>query len=262
MAGMDHQIEDVDPNEFLGGEPDEPSGEEGGETSPETVERGHIRSYVLRQARLTGAQARAYDEHGARYILPFGGGVLDFPALFGNGNPVVMEIGFGMGHATAEIALLNPDRNYLAVEVHKPGVGALIERLVANGIANVRILHHDAVPVLRQMVAPQSLSGVHIFFPDPWQKKRHHKRRLIQAPFLAELARVCLPGAYLYLATDWEDYAQWMVAALAAAPDWQNQYEDYSPPIPWRPQTSFERKGLDKEHAIREIYALRRQEIQ
>ena len=218
---------------------------------------GHIRSYVLRQARFTNAQSRAYEQFGEKYILAGLSGFLNFPAIFGNANPVILEIGFGMGHATAEIASVNPNRNYLAIEVHKPGVGALIERIVSQGISNIRILHMDAVPALHELIPFASLTGVHVFFPDPWQKKRHYKRRLIQPPFLQLLAKACLPGAYLYMATDWEDYACWMVAALGQTPDWQNQYPDFAPPLPWRPQTAFERKGLNKDHLIREIYALR-----
>lgn len=260
---MDQKLENVDIKIFLGEEETTESSQIEGEepdehlSDTEIVEYGHIKSYVLRQARLTVAQGRAYAEFGARYILPWREVQLNYATVFGNNNPVILEIGFGMGHATAEIALNNPDFNYLAVEVHKPGVGALIERIVKQDINNIRILHLDVVPVLQKMIPPASLAGVHIFFPDPWPKKKHHKRRLIQTAFLQDLAQACLPGAYIYLATDWEEYGLWMVEVLAKASSWQNQYPDFSPRIPWRPQTAFERKGLDKEHVIREIYALR-----
>lgn len=244
---------------------------------PEDVEfPAHIRSYVLRQGRATRAQERAWELYGQRYLIPLGSTAeeqalyaespsaslsrlpgLDFRALFGNDHPVVLEIGFGMGHATAEIAQANPDRNYLCVEVHGPGVGSLLDKAGQADLANIRIVHHDIIPVLESLVSPGSLEGVHVFFPDPWRKKRHFKRRLIQAAFLEDLARVCRPGAYLYLATDWADYAQWMLDELAKAPSWVNQYPDFAPAIPWRPSTSFEKKGLAKDHIIREIYALK-----
>jgi tRNA (guanine-N7-)-methyltransferase len=239
-----------------------------GQSVPDDVEfPSHIRSYVLRQGRATRAQDRAWELYGTHFLVPTpapGEAVpegslppLDFAELFGNPNPVVLEIGFGMGHATAEIALANPDRNYLGVEVHRPGVGALLDKAGDAGISNLKIIHHDVVPVLARMVPPGSLAGVHVFFPDPWRKKRHFKRRLIQAPFLETLAAACRPGAYLYLATDWADYAQWMLEELAKAPSWRNQYEGFAPAIEWRPSTSFEKKGLAKEHVIREVFALR-----
>jgi tRNA (guanine-N7-)-methyltransferase len=236
----------------------------------------HIRSYVLRQGRATRAQERAWERFGERYLVALGRtpeeraffeespsasleclGPLDLAALFGNDHPVVLEIGFGMGHATAEIAAANPGRNYLGVEVHGPGVGSLLDKAGELGLSNLKIIHHDVVPVLDGFVPPGSLAGVHVFFPDPWRKKRHFKRRLIQAPFLETLAGVCRPEAYLYLATDWADYAQWMLDELAKSPSWKNQYPGWAPAIEWRPSTSFEKKGLAKDHVIREIYALR-----
>ena len=236
-------------------------------TESDESNHGHIRSYVLRQGRSTRAQDRAWELFGARYLvpmptigepLPTGGlACLDFTALFGNNYPVVLEIGFGMGHATAEIAAANPGMNYLAVEVHSPGVGSLLDKAGSLALTNLKIIHYDVVPVLVQMIPPGSLGGIHVFFPDPWRKKRHFKRRLIQVDFLEKLARACAPGAYLYLVTDWADYAQWMLDELAKAPFWQNQYADWAPAVSWRPSTSFEKKGRALDHVIREIYALK-----
>lgn len=212
---------------------------------------------MLRQSKITQAQVRAYDELGRHFMLPYAPTPVETQTVFGNTNPVVLEIGFGMGHATAEIAKVNPSTNYIGVEVHKPGVGALLDRIREYGLENLRIVHHDVVDVVETMIAPGMLSGLHVFFPDPWPKKKHNKRRLIQAAFLEKLATRCAPGAYLYLATDWEDYAQWMLAEIAQAPSWTNPHGGFCPPIEWRPSTAFERKGLAKDHIIREVYAIR-----
>src|SRR5262245_27339760 len=178
------------------------------------MQHRHIRSYVLRQGRLTAAQARAHAELMPRYGIPYTGEPLDLDRVFGRAAPAVLEIGFGMGDTTAEIAAANPGTDYLGVEVHTPGVGSLLARVAAMNLANVRVIQHDAVEVLEHMLVPVALDGVHIFFPDPWPKKRHHKRRLVRSPLVALLASRMKPGAYLHVATDWEDYAQQILEVL------------------------------------------------
>lgn len=203
-----------------------------------------IRTYVLRSGRLTDSQKRALDELGPRFCLPFQPGrAIDFAAAFGNSNPVVAEIGFGMGQATWRIAQEHPGTNYLGFEVHKPGVGKLLYELGERGIGNVRIVYHDAVEVMERSIAPSSLAGIHIFYPDPWPKKRHHKRRLVR-PGLAELlASRLAPGGYLYFVTDIEGYAEWSLEVLSAVPGLRNRYEDYAPRQEWRPETKFEARA-------------------
>lgn len=218
-----------------------------------------IRSYVIRQARMTSAQKLAYEEVLPDYQIPYSNGkdgadslaALDWP------GPVVMEIGFGMGHATAEIAEANPSTLYLGCEVHRPGIGALCLKMKEKGLQNIRILQHDAIEVLENMVPEDFLDGVHLFFPDPWPKKKHHKRRIFQADFLAKIAKALRPGAYLYAVTDWENYAQQMLDLASASPDFLNPSGDFSEPISWRPATAFENKGLRKNHQIRELYLVR-----
>jgi tRNA (guanine-N7-)-methyltransferase len=185
--------------------------------------------------------------------LPFAPGPLDFASVFGRTAPVVLEIGFGMGETTARIAAENPGVNYLGIEVHAPGVGSLLRQVEAAGLTNVRVVSHDAVEVLRDMVAPGSLAGIHVFFPDPWPKKRHHKRRLMQ-PAFAELAASRLaPGGYLHVATDWEEYAQQVLEVLAATPGLRNTAEGYAPRPASRPETKFERRGVRLGHGVWDI---------
>lgn len=225
--------------------------------------RRGIRSYVLRAGRTTSGQARALAELGPRYRLPFDAAAADFIAQSAqqfqaeNGNPqtppVVLEIGFGMGHATAHIAALQPDTLFIGCEVHEPGVGALLKLVGEQGLRNVRIVQHDAVQVLQHMVAPGSLHGVHIFFPDPWHKKRHHKRRLVQAPFVHLLAQRLAPGGYIHCATDWQPYAEQMLHVLDAEPLLRNTAttpDGYAPRPAYRPQTNFERRGLRLGHGV------------
>ena len=203
-----------------------------------------IRTYVLRTGRMTDAQKRAIEELGPRFLVGFdASGPMDFRAAFGNGNPVVAEIGFGMGQATWRIAQDNPGTNYLGFEVHTPGVGKLLLDLCERDIANVRIVHHDAVEALERMLPPSSLAGFHVFYPDPWPKKRHHKRRLIR-PGLAELLASRLAGGgYLYFVTDVEDYAAWSLEVLSATQGLRNRYEGYAPRQEWRPETKFEARA-------------------
>jgi len=212
-----------------------------------------VRSYVLRAGRMGSGQQRALQELGPRYVLPFEARCADFAAIFGRGGPQVLEIGFGMGDATAYIAAALPDTDFIGVEVHPPGVGALLRLIGEQGLNNVRIVRHDAVEVLREMIAPASLAGVHVYFPDPWHKKRHHKRRLIQPDFVALVASKLQPGGYLHCATDWEPYAQQMLQVLGAEPALANTAEGFAPRPAWRPLTRFEQRGLRLGHGVRDL---------
>lgn len=209
-----------------------------------------IRSFVLRQGRLTAAQERAVDTLLPTFGIPYAAAPLDLEAAFGRPAPKILEIGFGMGGATAQIAAANPERDYLGIEVHTPGVGNLLKLMQEQQLANVRVVQHDAVEVLQQMIADSALDGVHIFFPDPWPKKRHHKRRLLQAEFVALLCRKLKPGGYLHFATDWEEYAQWTLEVLRAEPRLQNKANDYAPRPEYRPLTKFEQRGLNLGHGV------------
>ena len=209
-----------------------------------------MRTFVRRAGRTTLGQARAFEELGPQYLLPYTGAPLDFAAAFGRPAPVVLEIGFGMGEATAHIAGLMPETNFLCCEVHEPGVGALLKRIGEQGLSNIRILAHDAVEVLDNMLPPQSLDGVHIFFPDPWHKKKHNKRRLIQPELIARLAQRLRPGGYLHCATDWEPYARQMMAVLGAEPLLRNTADGFAPKPAYRPLTKFENRGLKLGHGV------------
>lgn len=209
-----------------------------------------IRSFVLRAGRMGSGQQRALEELGPRFVLPYAAAPLDLEAAFGRGAPKILEIGFGMGDSTASIAANQPENDYLGVEVHTPGVGALLKRIGAAGLTNLRIVQHDAVEVLENMIPPASLDGVHIYFPDPWHKKRHHKRRLIQPIFVALLATKIKPGGYLHLATDWQDYAEQMLGVLQGEPSLVNTVADYAPRPVYRPLTKFEQRGLRLGHGV------------
>ena len=218
-------------------------------TSPATPDRS-IRSFVVRAGRLGPGQSRALAEWGPRYLLPYRCETLDLPAQFGRQAPVVLEIGFGMGDATAAIAQAQPQTDFLGVEVHTPGVGALLKRIGELGLTNLRVIQHDAVDVLLNMIAPDSLAGVHVFFPDPWHKKKHHKRRLIQPPFVALLAGRIAPGGYLHCATDWQPYAEQMLDVLSGQAGLCNEAANYAPRPPHRPLTKFENRGLRLGHGV------------
>jgi len=213
-------------------------------------ERRSIRSYVLRQGRISNAQRRAHAELLPAYGVPFSPAPLDLAGLFGRAAPKILEIGFGMGETTAVIAQQHPERDYLGVEVHTPGVGSLLARIAELHLANIRIVQHDAVEVLEHMIDPGALDGVHIFFPDPWPKKRHHKRRLLQAPFIASLASKMKRGAVLHACTDWEDYARQMLEVFSAEAALVNTVLDYADRPDARPQTKFERRGLSLGHRV------------
>lgn len=218
--------------------------------SGETGAHPRIRSYVLRAGRVGSGQARALAEIGPRCLLPFQPHIVDLDAVFGRAAPHVLEIGFGMGEGLAETAAAHPDTDFLGIEVHTPGVGALLKQIGERELANVRVVQHDAVEVLERMIAPGSLAGVRVFFPDPWHKKRHHKRRLIQPPLVALLASRLAPGGLIHLATDWQDYAEQMLAVLSAEPLLRNTVADYAPRPDTRPLTKFEQRGLRLGHGV------------
>ena len=217
-----------------------------------------IRSFVLRQGRVSNAQRRAFDTLLPVYGIPFSQGPIDFARAFGRQAPAILEIGFGMGETTALIAQAHPENNYLGIEVHTPGVGALLKLIDEGDIANVRIVWHDAVESLQTMIAPASLAGAHIFFPDPWPKKRHHKRRLIQPEFTALLASRLAPGACVHAATDWQEYAEQILAVFAAEPALANTAGGFAPRPDYRPQTKFENRGLKLGHGVWDVVFRRR----
>ena len=217
-----------------------------------------VRSFVRRTGRVTTGQAKAFAELGSTFVLPFQTAPLDMVAAFGRSAPVILEIGFGMGEATAHIAQVRPDDNFLCCEVHEPGVGALLKRIGEHKLDNIRILQHDAVEVLAHMLPEGSLQGIHVFFPDPWHKKKHNKRRLIQAPFLAKLVSRLAPGGYIHCATDWEPYAQQMLEVLSAEPQLRNSTDGFAPRPSYRPTTKFEKRGLRLGHGVWDVIFLKR----
>ncbi|MDO8990900.1 MAG: tRNA (guanosine(46)-N7)-methyltransferase TrmB [Sideroxyarcus sp.] len=216
----------------------------------EDLSKRHIRSFVLRAGRVSVAQQRAIDTWLPRYGIPYITRQLDLDQAFGRKAPKVFEIGFGMGDSTATIAAAHPEIDYLALEVHTPGVGNLLKLIDLEQLNNIRIMQHDAVEVLRDMIADGTLDGVHIFFPDPWHKARHNKRRLIQAPFIAQLVQKLKPGGYIHVATDWQDYAEQVLAVLSAEPLLENTAADYAPRPDYRPLTKFEQRGIRLGHGV------------
>lgn len=222
------------------------------------LNRRPIRSFVLRQGRFSPAQQRAHSELLPRFGVAFSPTSIDLNAIFGRDAPKVLEIGSGMGETTAAIAHAMPECDFIAIEVHAPGVGSLLKRVEALGLTNVRVVQRDAVEVVGHMIAPGALAGIHVFFPDPWPKKRHHKRRLLQAQFAHALALRLSPGGYLHVATDWEDYATAIVATLGAEALLENTARDYAPRPAYRPPTKFERRGLRLGHGVWDIVFRRR----
>jgi tRNA (guanine-N7-)-methyltransferase len=216
---------------------------------PQPLRRG-IRSFVVRAGRMGPGQVRALAELGPRFVLPYQSQRVDFDAVFGRSAPRVLEIGFGMGDATAAIAQALPGTDFIGVEVHTPGVGALLKRIGEMNLANLRLIQHDAVEVLEHMIAPDSLAGVHVFFPDPWHKKKHNKRRLIQPEFVHRLVDRIAPGGYLHCATDWQPYAEQMLEVLSAEPLLRNTASGYAPKPDYRPLTKFENRGLKLGHGV------------
>ncbi len=220
--------------------------------------RRSIRSFVVRAGRMGPGQTRALAELGPRFVLPYSPAPFDFVAGFGRRAPQVLEIGFGMGDATAAIAQALPGTDFIGIEVHTPGVGALLKQIGERGLTNLRLIQHDAVDVLEQMVAPASLAGVHVFFPDPWHKLKHNKRRLIQPAFVQLLVNRLAPGGYLHCATDWQPYAEQMLEVLSAEAGLRNTAEDYAPKPDYRPLTKFENRGLKLGHGVWDLVFVRR----
>ena len=217
-----------------------------------------VRSFVLRQGRMSAAQLHAYETLLPRWGVAYQPAEVDLDALFGRSAPKVLEIGSGMGETTAAIAQAHPDTDFLAVEVHSPGVGALLKRIDELGLTNLRVCRHDGNEVLEHMIADCALAGLHVYFPDPWHKKRHRKRRLVQPAFAHLAARKLAPGGYLHCATDWQDYAEHMLAVLGAEPALLNTAEDFAPRPAWRPQTKFEARGLKLGHGVWDLLFRRR----
>jgi tRNA (guanine-N7-)-methyltransferase len=218
-----------------------------------------IRSYVLRQGRLTKGQEKALVEQWPRFGIPFSSALIDLDQIFQRPeSPKVLEIGFGMGETTAQIAKAMPETDFIGVEVHTPGVGALLKRIDELALQNIRIIHHDVVEVLNQMIPAASLTGAHIFFPDPWHKKRHHKRRLIQPEFVQLLTSKIKSGGYLHVATDWEAYAEWVLTVLSQEPLLENTAKDYAIKPAYRPLTKFENRGIQLGHGVWDLVFKRR----
>ena len=215
--------------------------------------RRPVRSFVLRQGRMSPAQQRARDQLLPRFGIPFATTALEFDRVFGRAAPRVLEIGFGMGEATAAIAQARPADDFLCIDVHSPGVGSLLRQVAEHGLTNVRVIQHDAVEVVTAMVPLASLAGIHVYFPDPWPKKRHHKRRLLQPAFVRTLALRLAPGGYLHVATDWEEYAQEILAVLTAEPLLANTAAGFAARPDYRPLTKFETRGLKLGHGVRDL---------
>ncbi len=218
-----------------------------------TTEQPRIRSYVLRQGRVSNAQRRAHDTLLPRLGIAFCEKQLDLDAVFGRSAPRILEIGCGMGETTVAIAAAHPECDYIGIEVHTPGVGSLLKQIDEAGLSNVRVIQHDAVAVMDTMIPPSSLDGMHIFFPDPWPKKRQQKRRLIQSPFIALAASRLKPGGYLHAATDWQEYAEQILAVFSAEPTLINTATGYAEKPAYRPQTKFETRGLKLGHGVWDI---------
>jgi tRNA (guanine-N7-)-methyltransferase len=216
-------------------------------------QRRPIRSYVLRQGRVSKAQQRAHKALLPSFGIPFAREPLDLDRAFGRRAPRILEIGFGMGETTTAIAEAHPENDYLGIEVHTPGVGSLLKQIQERNLTNVRVIQHDAVEVIRDMLPVECLDGVHLFFPDPWPKKRHHKRRLIQTEFVRLLATRMRRGAYLHVATDWHEYAEHIIATLSADTMLQNTAQHYAPRPNYRPQTKFETRGRNLGHEVTDI---------
>lgn len=217
------------------------------------TEHRRIRSFVLRQGRVSNAQRQALETLMPEYGVSFSTDVLDFERIFGRSAPTFLEIGFGMGETTAAIARGHPQNDYLAVEVHMPGVGSLLKQIKELGLTNIRVLQRDVVELLQQALPPESLAGVHIFFPDPWPKARHHKRRLIQPAFVNLLCRHLKPGGYIHAATDWQDYARQILAVFEDQSQLVNAAVDYAPRPAYRPLTKFEQRGLRLGHGVWDV---------
>ena len=221
-----------------------------------------VRSFVLRQGRVSNAQQRHHEEGMPRWGIPYAQTPLDLTAVFGREAPCFLEIGCGMGETTAAIAAAHPQHNYIGIEVHTPGVGSLLKEIATRELSNLRVIQHDAVEVVQHMIPLNALAGIHIYFPDPWPKKRHHKRRLIQAPFVNALASRLAPGGYFHCATDWEEYAVQMLDVLSAEPLLTNTADGFAARPAWRPQTKFETRGLRLGHGVWDVLFIRKETAQ
>lgn len=228
------------------------------EAATPTAPRRSIRSFVVRAGRMGPGQVRALAELGPRFLLPYSAAPFDFTSSFGRQAPQVLEIGFGMGDATAAIAQALPGTDFIGVEVHTPGVGALLKQIGERGLTNLRLIQHDAVDVLEQMIVPASLAGMHVFFPDPWHKLKHNKRRLIQPALVRLLVSRLAPGGYLHCATDWQPYAEQMLEVLSAETALRNTADGYAPKPDYRPLTKFENRGLKLGHGVWDLVFVKR----
>ncbi|MDD2744327.1 MAG: tRNA (guanosine(46)-N7)-methyltransferase TrmB [Rhodocyclaceae bacterium] len=227
---------------------------QGGEGAGERGEsHGHIKSYVRRAGRMSSAQQNYYAEMMPKIGIPYAAQPIELVTVYGRNAPKILEIGTGMGETTAKIADAHRDNDYLGVEVHVPGIGALCKQIAERELSNLRICAHDAVEVVRDMLPEASLDGVHVFFPDPWHKARHNKRRLIQPPFVALLASRLKPGGYFHCATDWEEYAHQMLEVLSAEPTLVNSSSGFAPRPDYRPLTKFENRGLRLGHGVWDV---------
>jgi tRNA (guanine-N7-)-methyltransferase len=243
--------------------PDAQAAPSAGEAPAHVAHPKTIKSYVKRAGRTTTGQAKAFELLGPQFLLTYQAQPLNPQTAFGRDGRLILEIGFGMGEATAHIARVRPDDNFLCCEVHEPGVGALLKRIGEQAITNIRILQHDAVEVLDHMLAEHMLDGVHIFFPDPWHKKKHNKRRLIQPPLVAKLASRLKPGGYIHCATDWQPYAEQMLEVLTSEPQLSNTADDaalggYATKPDYRPLTKFENRGLRLGHGVWDLVFTKR----
>lgn len=220
-------------------------------TEPQKIDPDRIRSFIRRQGRATVGQKLALENHWDKYCLSPQQN-FDAAKIFNRQAPLIIEIGFGNGVSLAEMAEANPGLDYLGIEVHRPGVGHLIMLLEQRGITNVRIFHHDAIEILEQKISDSSIAGVHLFFPDPWHKRRHHKRRIVRPSFVDLLCRKLIPGGYFHAATDWKEYAKDMLKVLSTESRLKNANpnNDYSPRPSYRPLTKFESRGLNLGHGV------------
>lgn len=217
---------------------------------PQDEHKRSIRSFVLRQGHMTAAQQRAIDTMWPQFGIDYQNTPIDLNGAFGNTRPKVLEIGFGMGVATVEIAKRLPQTDFLAIDVHGPGVGNILKLIEEENIGNIRVMRHDAVEVVENMLQDGALAGIHIFFPDPWHKKRHNKRRLVQIPFIEKLLPKLAVGGYIHMATDWEEYAFQMLEVLNSFDRLQNTSETFSPTPDYRPETKFEARGKRLGHGV------------
>lgn len=221
-------------------------------SNPEQPQNFRIKSFALRQGRLSSAQQRAIDTLWPTFGLDVNHTLLDFTQVFNREAPTIVEIGFGMGKSLAEMAQANPDKNYIGIDVHRPGIGALLKLIAEKELTNIRVFNHDAIEVLEQCIPKNSLAGVYLFFPDPWHKKRHHKRRILQPEFVQNIAQHLKIGGHFHMATDWENYAEQMMEVMSTAPNFRNTAGEraYTPRPEYRPLTKFEQRGQRLGHGV------------